>query len=95
MSKDKIIVMASTPLLLPGQPGVSWFQGENISTFLERYSDLCDNYKVSKEMKRERIIRYIYLWYKDTITAMLEYAETSYSEDKFYKALKEEYKDND
>ena len=46
-------------------------------------------------MKRERIIRYVYPWYKDTITAMLECAETGYDKDKFYKALKEEYKDND
>jgi hypothetical protein len=95
MPEDKIIVVASTPLLLPGQPGAPWFQGENISTFLERYSDLCDDYKVSKEMKRERIIRYVHPWYKDTITAMPEYAEVGYDEGKFYKALKEEYKDND
>ena len=86
--------MTSIPLLLPGQPEALWFQGENISTFLERYNDLYNNYKVFKEIKRERIIHYIYSQYKNTITIIPEYTKIDYNKNKFYKTLKEEYKNN-
>lgn len=56
------------------------------------------DYQVSAATKRERIIRYISLLYKDQVKAMPEYhanSSDSYDETKFYAALRKEFKEKD
>jgi hypothetical protein len=50
-------------VLVPGLPlpllkgfGTLNFKGNNILDFLEKYKDLYDNYKVTFNIKRERIV---------------------------------------
>jgi hypothetical protein len=64
--KEKLVLVPSLPLPPSGGPGAPWFDGYNISMFLERYKDLCDDYKVSPDMRRERIVHFCCLPGKNT-----------------------------
>ena len=42
----------------PGTPGTPYFDGRNATGFLDRFSDLCADYKLSDEEKLRRLPRY-------------------------------------
>ena len=57
---------------------------------------MCKDYQIFITTKKEYIIKYISLLYKDQVKAMPEYYANSlskYDKDKFYIALKKEYKE--
>ena len=57
---------------------------------------MCKDYQIFTTTKKERIIRYISPLYKDQVKAIPEYYANSlskYDKDKFYVALKKEYKE--
>jgi hypothetical protein len=62
-NKYMLVLRLHLPLLKA--QGAPWFKGNNISTFLEQYTDMYKDYQVSTTTKREHIIKYILLLYKD------------------------------
>ena len=44
----KRMMLFRPPVPLPGTPGTPYFEGKNITEFLERYEDICNNYQVTK-----------------------------------------------
>jgi hypothetical protein len=96
IAKNKYILVPGLNLPLIGAPGVPWFQGSNISVFLEQYTDMYKDYHVSDNTKRERIVCYISPIYKDQIKAMPEYCTDNpgdYQETKFFEALLKEFRE--
>ena len=100
MTGDSITV----PLLVmpaPGTSGAPFFRGENITSFLEEWDYICKDYRIEGDAKRDRILRYIDVMYRDQVKAMQEYAGSpgedgrEYDEAKFYDALKKLYRDWD
>ncbi len=45
-------------MLLPGTPGIFYFEGVNISEFIECFKNMCDDYQVKDENKIKRVLRY-------------------------------------
>ena len=43
---------------LPNTSGTFYFKGANISEFIERFEDMCDNYQNKNENKIKRVPRY-------------------------------------
>ena len=98
MAENKYVLVPGLNLPLAGAPGAPWFQGSNISAFLEQYTDMCKDYHVPDDTKRERIVRYISPIYKDQIKAMPEYCADNpgdYQETKFFEALLKEFREHD
>jgi hypothetical protein len=57
---------------------------------------MCRDYKIVREDKRVRIIRYIDHDFGEEVEDMAEYiADEDYYESKLYNVLKKKYKDND
>jgi hypothetical protein len=60
--------------------------------------NMCKNYYIPNNTKRERIVYYISLIYKDQIKAMPEYYANNpgdYQETKFFEALLKEFREYD
>ena len=53
-----------TPMPYPGAPGSLFFEGANISEFLERFENMCDDYRMSTSEKIRRLP-----WYCRMFTA--------------------------
>jgi len=97
ITRPPIIVMGLT-LPLPGSQGAPYFDGTNITAFLEVYGDICDDLRIPKLTRRERIVRYVNPVYKEQIKAMPEYClgrEAEYDEAVFYAALRKEFRTGD
>jgi len=45
-------------MLLLGTPDIPYFEGANISEFIEYFEDICDNYQVKNKIKIKRVPRY-------------------------------------
>jgi hypothetical protein len=98
MAENKYVLVPGLNLPLPGAPGAPWFQGSNISAFLEQYTDMCKDYHVPDDTRRERIVRYISPMFKDQIKAMPEYCADNlgdYQEKTFFDALLKEFREHD
>ena len=62
---NKYILVLKLHLPLLKAQGALYFKGNNIFTFLKQYTNICKDYQVSITTKREHIIKYILLLYKD------------------------------
>ncbi|KAF8857299.1 hypothetical protein BDZ45DRAFT_744521 [Acephala macrosclerotiorum] len=82
-------------MLFPGALEILWFKRDNITAFLEQYDDICEDYRVTPETKKIRLLRYISPIYKEQIRSMLEYSTENYLEKEFYDALKKEFREYD
>jgi predicted PolB exonuclease-like 3'-5' exonuclease len=71
-SKNYVLVFKLPLLPLRSFKTLS-FKGNNILNFLEKYKDLYNDYKVTFNIRRERIMRHIMLSLKDLIKIILEY----------------------
>ena len=47
------ILVPGMQLPLPGTPQAPYFNGENITAFLEQWDDICEDLKVSATTKRD------------------------------------------
>jgi hypothetical protein len=81
------------PMPPPGTLGSPMFEGANVTEFLERYEDLCSDYKVSEEDKLTRLPRYCIQPVAETIKSLKEWKAKDYSALK--KALLSEYRNDD
>ena len=57
----------------PGTPGTPFFDGRNVTDFLDRFSDLCDDYKLSNSEKMQRLPRYCDMRIGQTIETIKEW----------------------
>jgi hypothetical protein len=73
MSNLKVMLIFRLLLLPLKGLKVLCFNGKNILDFLEKYKDLYNDYKVTLEVRREQIVRYITLLLKDLVKFILEY----------------------
>ena len=92
------IAMPFLPMPAPGMPGAPFFGGENVTSFLEDWDYLCQDYHIEGKAKLERMSRYVDIVLRDQIKAMPEYIEleTGRSLEKtFYDALKKYFRDQD
>jgi len=56
----------------PGTPGSPMFEGANVTEFLERYEDLCSDYRVTDEDRLTRLPRYCIQPIAETIKSLKE-----------------------
>ena len=77
----------------PGTPGAPYFDGTDVSDFLDRYEDMCAVYKVSDSERIRRISRYCESMTGQYIKNLTEYVEKDYESLK--KVMRTEYKTED
>jgi hypothetical protein len=77
---------------LPGTLGSPMFEGANVTDFLERYKDLCLDYRVSEEDRLTRLPRYCIQPIAETIKSLKEWKNRDYTALK--KALLVEYRND-
>ena len=73
----------------PGTPGVPFFDGRNVTDFLDCFSDLCTDYKLSDAEKMRRLPRYCDVRIGLDIETIREWRERNWEE--FRKVLREEF----
>ena len=77
----------------PGSPGAPFFEGTNITDFLDSYSRMCTDYQVDEQEKIKRLSWYCELFTGKYIETLISSSGTSLAT--LRKALREEYKDQD
>ena len=83
------------PIVMPyqGSPGTLFFEGANISDFLDRYSRMCSDYRISEKEKIRRLPWYCEMFTGKYIETLIGTSGTTWST--LRKVLREEYRDQD
>ena len=81
------------PMPYPGTPGTPYFDGRNVTDFLDRFSDLCADYKLSDEEKMRRLPRYCDMRIGQSIETIREWRDRDWKQ--FRTPLCEEYESAD
>src|SRR5215212_2101977 len=58
VSGEQRIVVRQAPPPMPGTPGAPFFDGRDITEFLERFEDMCSEYYIDKESQVVRLPKY-------------------------------------
>ncbi len=91
------IIMAETRYLavmpVPGTPGAPFFEGANVTEFLERYGDQCEDAALKDSDKVKRLPRYCSLSIGQYIKTLPEWIGRNWEE--LSAVMEEEYKDQD
>ncbi len=77
----------------PGSPGTPFFKRTNISNFLDRYSRMCSDYRISEKEKIRRLSCYCEMFTGKYIETLIGTSGTTWST--LRKVLREEYRDQD
>ncbi|KAL9607722.1 MAG: hypothetical protein Q9204_009300, partial [Flavoplaca sp. TL-2023a] len=80
------------PLPAPGSPGAPWFEGKNVTDFLEAFDNMCDDHAIRDEDRMKKVVRYCEFKTREYVQTLL------YDEDEwesFKKELKKEYEKED
>lgn len=77
----------------PGTAGIPYFEGKNITEFLTRYEDMCEDYHVKTAEKIRRLPRYCEMLIGQTISSLEEFTDRRW--DALVKVLKKEYRAED
>ena len=77
----------------PGSPGAPYFDGSNITDFLDSHSRMCTDYQVDEQEKVKRLSWNCELFTSKYIETLISSSETSWAA--LRKALREENKDHD
>ena len=72
---------------------VSYFEEKNMTDFLERYEDFCDDYKLNQIDRFRKLSRYCDKIIDDSIKIMIEYIDFNWQELK--KTIKKKYEKDD
>ena len=78
------------PMPPPGTPGAPWFTGSNVTEFLDRFSDLCEDHGLGLLDKFRKVPRYCERGMGESIKAMTEFVAHDWEE--FCKAMQKEYR---
>ena len=87
------LLMCRTPMPLPGSEGMPLFDGTNVTEFLDRYDDTCNEHFVEGDDKLNKLPRYCTPNIRDAIKSMKEWKLKDYSI--LRKAMLLEYKEYD
>ena len=82
-----------TPMPYPGAPGSPFFEGGNISEFLERFENMCDDYQMSTSEKIRRLPWYCEIFTARHVRSVIGFSGLDWI--KICTSLKKEYKDRD
>ena len=82
-----------TPIPYPGAPGSPFFEGANISEFLERFENICDYYQMSTSEKICRLHWYFGMFTAQHVRSVIGFLGLDWI--KIYASLKKKYKDRD
>jgi hypothetical protein len=85
--------MFYVPMPPPGTQGSPMFEGANVTEFLERYEDLCSDYRVSDKDRLAQLPRYCIQPVAETIRSLKEWKASNYPT--LRKALLSEYQNDD
>ena len=77
----------------PGTMGAPYFDGQNITDFLNRYEDLCYDFRLSEAEKVRRLPRYCEIIIAQSIEIIEHWIKRDWT--RLRKTLLEEYKQND
>ena len=77
----------------PGAPGTPFFEGSNVTDFLDRYSRMCTDYRVDEHEKIKRLSWYCEMFTRKYVETLISSSGTSWAA--LRKVLREEYKDQD
>ncbi|KAF8857542.1 hypothetical protein BDZ45DRAFT_788142 [Acephala macrosclerotiorum] len=94
-NSEKYVLVLGLQMPLLEALEILWFKRNNITAFLEQYDDMCEDYKVTLEIKRIRLLRYISPIYKEQIRSIPKYSTENYLEKELYDALKKEFREYD
>ncbi|KAL8698491.1 MAG: hypothetical protein Q9224_001828 [Gallowayella concinna] len=83
------------PMPMPGTQGVPFFNGQNATEFLNRFEDLCGDFKQTPAERFRRLPRYCEAAHADIIKSLPEWADEQYDWAKLKKAILKEYVDYD
>lgn len=81
------------PMLYPGAPGCLFFEGTNITEFLERYKNICEDYQISLVEKIRRLPLYCKIFTARHVKSVIAFSGSDWT--KITKELKKEYKNED
>ena len=81
------------PMPAPGSPGALHFDGHNITEFLERFEELCDEYGVAVEERWVKLPRYCERPIAEFMKTSTSYVDRNWAA--FGKEMRKEYKDKD
>ncbi len=87
--------MQANLLVMPlsDTPGIPYFEGVNISEFIERFEDIYNNYQVRDENKIKRVPRYYTQVIGQFVKGIKKYQDEDWN--KLKKELKKEYRVDD
>lgn len=77
----------------PGAPGTPFFEGSNVTDFLDRYSRMCTDYRVDEQEKIKRLSWYCEMFTGKYVETLISSSGTTWAT--LRKVLREEYKDQD
>ena len=77
----------------PGTPGSPFFEGANVSEFLEKFENMCDNYQMAAFEKIRRLSWYCEIFTARHVRSVIGFLGLDWT--KICTNLKKEYKDRD
>jgi hypothetical protein len=70
------VMLYKVPMPLPGSPGAPYFEGANITEFLERFEEMCEDYRVEGSgEKLKRLPKYCSVMIGQSIKNTAEWIE--------------------
>ena len=82
-----------TPMPYPGAPDSPFFEGGNVSEFLDRFENMCDDYRMCTSEKIRRLPWYCEMFTARHVRSVISFSELDWG--KICTNLKKEYKDRD
>ena len=83
----------TVPMPLPGTNGAPYFQGQNVSDFLDRFDFMCEDYELSETDRIKRLPWYCEKTIGEYLRMLTEFNDESWQEVK--KVLRKEYEEQD
>ena len=81
------------PIPYSGAPGSPFFEGANVTEFLERYENVCEDYRISLAEKIRRLPLYYEMFTTRHIKSVIGFSGSDWT--KISKELKKDYNDQD
>ena len=80
-------------MLYSEAPGSLFFEGGNVSEFLDRFENICDDYRMFTSEKIRRLLWYCEIFTTQQVKSLIGFSELDWR--KIFTSLKKEYKNRD
>jgi hypothetical protein len=75
------VILYKVPIPLLGSPGAPYFKGTNITEFLERFKEICEDYRVEDSSEKlKRLPKYYTIMISQSIKNTTEWIEEKWEE---------------